>query len=304
MTDPITSEAKEEESAANSQLINALHKVLEDETFDFASQPAKIAREAAVLLLDWVKMPENFPMIANFSLTIHEQFKRCLKHLNIGSINRHKLWRSFFCVRSSEEFTKLWKDFLSKANVNETPTLYQHLTTLMFNEEVTKAIKMETKSPHAIEPLNDNEKNALRYTAGYICRHLRKQLECSSHEMKEELVLCLMEMTTKKDPTALNTDEEWTVRVDRGGLWYVKNTTYLLFVAIEEEVRRCLKQLLTGSGLKSAIIKRTVESDDVTFYWLICQADFDVGDDETYKLLLNKIVELFVTMRGFFYASK
>jgi len=152
-----------------------------------------------MMLLAWAKIPENLPVITNFSLALHEQFKSCLKHLHLGSVNRHKLWRSFFGVRSSEEFTKLWKEFLSKASVNETPTLYQHLTTLLFNEEVSKAIKMETQSPHAIEPLTSNEKNALRYTAGYICRHLWKLLERSSHESKEELVLCLMEMTTKKD---------------------------------------------------------------------------------------------------------
>ena len=59
----------------------------------------------------------------------------------------------------------------------------------------------------------------------------------------------------------------------------------------------------TGLGLKSAIIKRTVESDDVKFYWLVCQADFDIGNDETYQLLLNKIEELFVTVCDFSYAS-
>ena len=84
----------------------------------------------------------------------------------------------------------------------------------------------------------------------------------------------------------------------------MKNTTYLLFVAIEEEVRKCLKQLLTGSGQRSAIIKSIVESEEVKFYWIITQADFDVGDEETYKLLLHKIVELYVTVRGHLYASK
>ena len=43
-----------------------------------------------------------------------------------------------------------------------------------------------------------------------------------------------MELTKDKDSNPCNADEEWTVQVDRGGLWYVKNTTYLLFVAIEE----------------------------------------------------------------------
>ena len=73
--------------------------------------------------------------------------------------------------------------------------------------------------------------------------------------MKEEVILCLMELTKDKDSEKGDSDEEWTVRTDRGGLWYVKNTTYFLFVAIEEEVRKCLKQLLSGSGHKSSIVK-------------------------------------------------
>ena len=111
-----------------------------------------------------------------------------------------------------------------------------------------------------------------------------------------------MELTACKDTSAGNTDVEWTIRVDRGGLC-VKNTTYLLFVAIEEEVKQCLKRLLTGSGHKSAIVKAVVESEEVQFYWLIAQADFDVGDDETYQLLLHEIIELYVTIRGHSYSS-
>ena len=76
-----------------------------------------------------------------------------------------------------------------------------------------------------------------------------------------------------------------------------------MFVAIEEEVRICLKQLHTGSGHKSAIIKSVMQSEEVEFYWLIAQADFDVGDEETYQLPLHKIVELYVTVRGGSYAS-
>jgi len=59
--------------------------------------------------------------------------------------------------------------------------------------------------------------------------------------MKKELVLCLMELITAKDSDVTHTDEEWTQKVDRGGLWHVKKTTYLLFVATEEEVRKCLE---------------------------------------------------------------
>ena len=164
-------------------------------------------------------------------------------------------------------------------------------------------MKKEHDTSTGLQPLTENERNALRYTAGYICRHLRTQLERGNHLMKEELILCLMELTKDKDSGKGDSDEEWTVRTDRGGLWYVKNTTYLLFVAIEEEVRKCLKQLLSGSGHKSSIVKSIMESEEVEFYWLITQADFDVGDEETYKLLLHKMVELYLTVRGHLYAS-
>ena len=65
-----------------------------------------------------------------------------------------------------------------------------------------------------------------------------------------------------------------------------------LFVAIEEEIRKSLKHLKTGSCHKSNIVKSVVASKEVEFYWLILQADFDVGDEETYQVLLYKIVEL------------
>ena len=155
----------------------------------------------------------------------------------------------------------MWKDFLLTVKVKPTPTLYQHLTTIMFREKISKKMKNESGASAAFQPLTEDEANALRYTAGYIYRDLWKQLERGNHAMKEELVLCLMELTKNKDSDKCDSAEEWTVKVDRGGLWYVKNTTYLLFVAIEEEVRKCLKQLFTVSGHKSAIIKSIVESE-------------------------------------------
>ena len=79
----------------------------------------------------------------------------------------------------------------------------------MFREQINKKVTTARESSEdTIHPLTDNERNALRYTAGYICRHLRKQLERSNHELKEELVLCLMDLTTQKDPDASNTDEQ------------------------------------------------------------------------------------------------
>jgi len=45
--------------------------------------------------------------------------------------------------------------------------------------------------------------------------------------------------------------------------------------------------------------KRIVSDDDVQFYWIIASADFEIDDAETKEMLLYKIVQLFLTIRGF-----
>ena len=180
------------------------------------------AREAAVLMLKWATRQENLPVQMKFLQQLQEMFKNCLKFLNPASINRIKLWQSFFLLCSSDNIKEMWKDFLSTVKVKPTHTLYQHLTAIMFHEEIIKKVKNESSASAAFQPLTEDEGNALQYTAGYICRHLRKQLERGNHAMKEELVVCLMELTKDRDSDKCDFDEEWTVRVDRGGgLWYV-----------------------------------------------------------------------------------
>ena len=43
------------------------------------------------------------------------------------------------------------------------------------------------------------------------------------------------------DHEELEYEEEWTRMLDRGGLWYIKDTTYSLFLAIKKETRQCLQ---------------------------------------------------------------
>ena len=40
------------------------------------------------------------------------------------------------------------------------------------------------------------------------------------------------------------------------------------------------------------------------FYWFIATADFEIDDEQVHKMLLKMIVELYITMRGFSYASE
>ena len=54
---------------------------------------------------------------------------------------------------------------------------------------------------------------------------------------------------------------------------------------------------------KPQMIQNITNDEDVKFYWLIASADFEIDDQEIHDLLLEKIAELYVTVRGFSYAS-
>ena len=71
------------------------------------------------------------------------------------------------------------------------PILYQYITTHKFKELIKKQFpspSLPDSSQSTKQPLTYEEKNALYYAAGYIPRELRKQLEHSKHELKEELI--------------------------------------------------------------------------------------------------------------------
>ena len=51
------------------------------------------------------------------------------------------------------------------------------------------------------------------------------------------------------------------------------------------------------------MIKAILASEDAQFYWLVVTADFEVDEDEVKSTLLSMIVELYLTIRGFSFAS-
>lgn len=61
-----------------------------------------------------------------------------------------------------------------------------------------------------------NEKNALRYAAGYVIQHLQKQVKRSAHPLKDELEFCLIELN-ETDSEESNESEDWVESIDRGG---------------------------------------------------------------------------------------
>ena len=140
-----------------------------------------------------------------------------------------------------------------------------------------------------------------------VCRNLRKKLERSSHPLKEELVLGIMELLEgddeEEDDSEMETSKTWLNSVDRGGLWHINNATLMMFLAMEDVVRQQLRKAKIRSlshGRKSALIQQITSDEAVGFHW--CIATADLGKEER-QVLLDMVIELWITIRGFSFVS-
>lgn len=280
----------------------AIRNVLEDSSFEIKSQVAAEARKVAVDLLTWCSNDANVDKCYAFTTTLLKDLNQPILSCKKQFFNREKLWRKYFLLRSSEKFITQWVTFLKLADLSPTPILYQHLTDILFRKLLHNHCMISTHSGPLSSVITQREGNAIRYAAGFVCKRLQKKIERSKLDNKEEMVACLMALIKDKKSRTCGNSEEWTVRVNRGGLCRIKEATFNVFLAIEEELKECLKTL-TEILKKDEIIERVTTNDDVEFYWLIATADFEIDIREVHQELLRKIVELYVTVRGFSFAS-
>ena len=91
--------------------------------------------------------------------------------------------------------------------------------------------------------------------------------------------------------------------MDRGGLVRITEEAYQLFYAIETSVRRYLKVSNVtemNDGFRKHITDCTVNDDNVLFYWSLAGQD---ECDKSCQCCLLKLVEKWVTIRGFSFAK-
>ena len=150
----------------------------------------------------------------------------------VGPSN-HSMYRIFFCIRIHTYSCFVPTFNLSYISIADSEVLFG---------SVTKA---------TVPSVRKDKGRTLRYPIGYVCRHLRKKIEEQNHELKEEPILCLVSLLKASDnEEECGTDEDWVKAQDRGGLLYVKETMYSLFLSIEGELRERL-QALTGLEVRT-----------------------------------------------------
>ena len=180
------------------------------------------------------------------------------------------------------------------------PIFFQYVTYSVFKEMVKQKYPPPPRDDAVdpIPPLTYEEENALHYVAGYVIRHLRKQIEKGSSPLKEGLLLCLEDMCNdddeKKDCSASG-----TIKISRGHLVNVNGNSYRFFQATEMKVWQFLRVSKAKSFLarmKSQLVENVCRDEDVLFFWSILAAKWRREEEE---VLLQQVAELWVTLREF-----
>ena len=274
---------------------------------DCFTMESSIASKVYQVLNDlqlWLKVSSNNDIAKMFACCFVRQLQQCIPPANqfkAVKTRRERMWYNYHKLRCSLEYTTMWTTFLTtNLNAECHPILWQLISDRVFKSLVKKQFPLDSPSGAADEvpDMTNQEVNALRYAAGYVPRALRKKLKQSANPRKGQLLLCLMDLLDDGDEEH-GESEKWLDLVDRGGLTRVNETTFQVFLAMETELRHHLKSENTPN-FKTYVNKQVLDNEDVAFYWSILSAEWEESDSQA---LLELVVNLFLTIRGFAYAS-
>ena len=271
--------------------------MIENELFSLG---AATTLKVASGVREWMQQQCNTTKVELFASRLTAALRSCLPGPRVNqSLRREKMWGAYHRLRTSEEYVRIWKEFLNEAiGQSSCAIFFQRVGDYMVKELI--ANHFEVVAPPREEKelsLNSFEANSLRYSAGYVPRALRKKLLKSAHPSKNELVVCLLDMLDDGEDEQTES-HEWILKLDRGGLTHITNVCYQLFVAMELHIRRHLQPNKSVNFLE--VQASILSNKDVLFYWSIVGSDWE---EEESAALLPMVVNLWVTMRGFSNAS-
>ena len=216
-------------------------------------------------------------------------------------VMRERIWTAYHLLRTSDDYTSDWKDFIQKTGIVELSAIfYQYVGDYIFKQMITLKYPLTNQETcvEESETLSYEELNGLRYAAGYVPRAIRKKVTKSGHPLKKDLLVCLSQLE-ETDNITRDDSHDWINAIDRGGLIHINNDTYELFLAMEKELRVHLKS--TSPPTLTEQVKQSIgQAANVQYFWYLIASDWE---ESSAKVLLEMIIEEWVTIRGFSYAS-
>lgn len=281
--------------------MKAVNLVLTVEEFKIPSEPARQAVETAEKLVKWVSVNESNKKLCNdFFNGLVVKFKKCFKQRKSMKVREEIMWKEYHKVRSSDSFKQGWVLFMKNSiDRPALPTFFQYVSHRIFRELVKGKHQIVESEEDQASSITKLDQNALRYVAGFICRKVQAKIKSSSLPRKDDMILFICDFSGDEWDEAQGT-EEWTNAVDRGGLWHINDDTYSIFFLMEEEIRNHLKvskAKALNKETKKKLLDAILTNEDLLFQWSLISARVD---DDVGSAVLQKIVELYVTIRGFF----
>lgn len=279
--------------------------ILDDSSFHLQSEGNKVCLKMANDFLCIVDHPSDALLEFETWLCckLNQVLDTSISTNPIVKIDREKMWALFHKMRANASFQQKWKQFLHVHSMPNEPLFYQHVTTKVFETILKRRCQLHTQSPFEepapVTQMTYEEENAVRYIGGYILRSLSTKAEKEKDSLLAEAIQDL-----KGDDNELPSEsEEWTGSVDRGGLTYISDATHQFLSAVEYSLRRYLSTStahLMNDEFRSTLTKNVVDDDDVSFHWSIASASVE---DDVVERLLEGVVKLYITVRGFSFAG-
>ena len=285
---------------ASSYLATGVQAVIEGDAFHTQSPVARNVLCAAEKLDGWLKHPENHLPAKEFLSWLLSTLKACVPRDISSTRMREKMWSAYHQLRCSSSYVSKWQCFLKQSlGVESHPILYQSIGNAILDQVVTeKSHVSDTLSSTEQPSITEQELNALRYAAGYIPRALSKKLKKSAHPLKDGMQLCLLDLLNDGDEQE-GAAKEWINLIDRGSLKHINESTFQVMVAMELELRKHL-QCKKPPNFVCEITEHILKNEDVQFHWCIVACDWE---EEEAEALLEQVVKMWVTIRGFSFAS-
>ena len=171
--------------------MEALQCFLEDEGFQLPTTPAILALKTGKELYRWATTGDNAQLHV-FTTKLVAMLEKCIDIRSAQACQqarREQMWSKYHEVRNSESFQSMWHEFLGTAIQSQSiPLFWQYISDKVFRTLVKKAFKPKQSDDVSAEEITHEEANALRYTAGYVCRSLKKKINTANHPLKGELI--------------------------------------------------------------------------------------------------------------------
>jgi hypothetical protein len=151
-----------------------VERIPEDDGFQVPSSEATMAIKIARGLSAFCHSNEEF--VHSFSEWLFNCMDKCLKKKGSMHLRREKMWKEYHEMRISIEFKRQWETFLERAGDVALPAFYQFVSHEFFKQVVKFKFQFEYKESCQSASMSMENKNALRYVAGHVCRKVQHQI--------------------------------------------------------------------------------------------------------------------------------